>query len=257
MADLQQRRRRSASTDAEAQEEALRQLEMELKSQEVEPLPALKDDTEIPDEETLEKTAVQNEHPTETPRALVPKMPMEAPLFSPAQVAEMEAMQSKAAHLYGGPKVLQGLPQGSDGAAVVPAVPRPKFLEEEKMKELALLSTATGSPSPVDFATVLGKAEDSGPMLQMLLGLYHENQRLKMEALRGADGGPRALRDGELHGGGLPGGTDLHRGRAAVHEGREGLQGRSEHRDGAGAPGGHGRGDHAGGAGLPGGHGHS
>ena len=194
MADLQQRRRRSASADAEAQDEALRQLERELKNQEVESLPALNDETEIPDEEPREKTAVMIE-PTETPRALVPKLPTEAPLFSPAQVAEMEAMQSKAAHLYGGPNVLQGLPQSSERTALVPEVPRLKFLEEEKMKELALLSTATGPPSPLHFAALLGRSEDGRPMLQMLLGLYQENRKLKQVALRGTGrgAGPHGL----------------------------------------------------------------
>ena len=145
MADLQQRRRRSASADAEAQEEALQQLAKELGDQEVRSLPELKDETEIPDEElevrektTMEKTMV------ETPRALAPNV--ESALFSPAQLATLEAGQIKAAHLYGGPKVLQGLPTGSQEQ--VPDLPRPKFLEDEKAREMALLSTATGSPSP-------------------------------------------------------------------------------------------------------------
>ena len=55
MADLQQRRRRSAAGDR-AEDEALAQLEMELQVQD--PLPALKDETEIPDEEPEGKTTV-------------------------------------------------------------------------------------------------------------------------------------------------------------------------------------------------------
>ena len=72
MSDLQQRRRRSA---AEAEQEALQQLEMELQGQEVEPLPALNDETEIPDEEQdmQEKTNVGEKTTVETPRALPPK----------------------------------------------------------------------------------------------------------------------------------------------------------------------------------------
>ena len=252
MADLQQRRRRSAAGDR-AEEEALAQLEMELQVQD--PLPALKDETEIPDEEPEGKTTVMVQ-PVETPRALVPVKPLEAPLFSPAQVAQMEAFQSTAAHLYGGPKVLQGLPQGSDGPTAAQEVPRPKFLEDERLREMALQSTATGSPSPVDFAALMGRPEDGGPMLQMLLGLYQENQKLKQEALRGSEigPGPRALENGALPGGAelrggheglhggaeLPGGAERHRGRAEPPDGREGLRDRAEHRDGAGLPGGHG-----------------
>ena len=110
------------------------------------------------------------EQPLGTPRALVPVKPLEAPLCSPAQVAQMKAVQSKAAHLDGGPKVLQGLPQGSEGQDVAKGVPRPKFLEGERLRQMGLERRATGSPSSIALYGVDGKPEDGGPMLQMLLG---------------------------------------------------------------------------------------
>ena len=243
MADLQQRRRRLAAGEA-AEEEALLQLEKELQEQEA--LPALNDETEIPDEgpEMREKTTVEDMIAVETPKALAPRA-SEAALFSPAQPATLEA---QAAHLYGGPKVLQGIADGSQ-ETVAPEVPRPKFLEDERAKEMALLSTATGSPSPMDLAAMMAKVDGGGPMMQMLLGLYQENQKLK-EAMHGV-GGDHALQAG-AHGGGLPGtdlrrgypggaaGNVLHRGRAALADGGEGVRGRSGSRGGAGLPGGQG-----------------
>ena len=178
-----------------------------------------------------------DDEPLGTPTQLAPRVV--EPLFTPTQVKELEASQVAASHLYGGPRVLQGL-------GPVEELPRPKFLEGERLKALPQMeSTATGTPSPVDFATLL-KVEENAPLLKMVMGLYTENQKLKQEAeLRGGHGGPRGPAGGADGGRqALPlrdAGHGLHRRDAGHPGGEEGLHGGSRLRDGAGSPGQHGR----------------
>ena len=107
MSDLQLRRRRAE----EAEDAALEQLESELQEEQLENKalaevmkpPEVQDKTE--DLETLPK--VLDDEPLGTPTQLAPRAV--EPLFTPTQVKELEASQAAASHLYGGPRVLQGL----------------------------------------------------------------------------------------------------------------------------------------------------
>ena len=177
-------RRRRAE---EAEDTALEQLENELQEEPLE-IEALAEVTTLPEmgDKTValeELPKVQDEEPLGTPQPLGPREVV--PLLTPKQMKELEASQATASHLYGGPRVLQGLGPGEE-------LPRPKFLEGERLKAVPPMeSTATGTPSPVDFATLL-KGEENAPLLKMVMGLYTENQKLKQEAeLRGGHGGPR------------------------------------------------------------------
>ena len=158
MSDLQLRCRRAE----EAEDAALEQLENELQEEPLE-IEALAEVTTLPEmgDKTValeELPKVQDEEPLGTPQPLGPREVV--PLFTPKQMKELEASQATASHLYGGPRVLQGL-------GPVEELPRPKFLEGERLKAAPPMeSTATTTPSPVDFATLMEAARRSSRHLR-------------------------------------------------------------------------------------------
>ena len=165
MADLR-RRRLNPPEDVEAQEEALVQLETELPE-----VYALEDQDKSTSVE--ENQLEVFEHPAGPPMTLMPVAAR--PLFSPAQMRELEDAQRKASHLYGGP---QGLPEASP--------PRPKFLEDETAKPTAPqegLTEASGEAVGRSMEKALGGGlgGDPGNLMKMVYDLYQENQMLRNE----------------------------------------------------------------------------